>query len=274
MSRDGATGQKSEFIAKPDHADNILQQLVALIGSHTGEPHVQARFLDYLLRFIRLASKYEEDVTGTTTIGFPSVPYTERPNGERRLGSGITLADDAAVPKEIALAASRIEAWRRTESYKLFRIDAQSAMAESPIQGFDVVHQLWRLRQAKKMPDGEAELIMRTLAQNLQTYDQVTQLLAYLPPHHHGLLPLSWGLFHQAEAVRDSTVDIFNALREHSIGVQFLQSLNHFQRYAYVRQAYAKEARLLKDQNTLTIPPNSYMSRTPSNRSESSIGGG
>ena len=55
--------------------------------------------------------------------------------------------------------------------------------------------------------------------------------------------------------------------------MQFLQALNHFQRYAYVRQAHAREVRN-KDPNSLTIPQSSYMSRTPSNRSESSLGGG
>ncbi len=57
------------------------------------------------------------------------------------------------------------------------------------------------------------------------------------------------------------------------VGVQFLQALNHFQRYAYVRQAHARESRPVRDQATLPIPP-SYMPRTPSNRSESSLTGG
>lgn len=57
------------------------------------------------------------------------------------------------------------------------------------------------------------------------------------------------------------------------IGVQFLQMLNHFQRYAYVRQAHAKEQRA-KDGNSLSIPHSAFMARTPSNRSESSLGGG
>lgn len=87
------------------------------------------------------------------------------------------------------------------------------------------------------MSDGEAELIMRIIADNLQTYDQVTevriaralnlvcgltrtfQLLSLLPPHHNGLLPLSFGLFHQEEVVRDLTVDIFNVLRSYPVRV-------------------------------------------------------
>ncbi|GBE83981.1 spindle pole body interacting protein [Sparassis latifolia] len=272
--RDSTSTQRSDLAAKADHPDNqFIDDLLSLISSHYGEPLVQARFTEYLVRFIKLASRYEEDITGTTTIGYPNVTYTEKA-GERRLGSGITFPDDSTSPREIALSASRIEAWRRTESYRLYQIDVRRSMTTNPIHGFDVSYQLLRLRHAKRMPDGEAELIMRTLSENLQTYDQVTELLAHLPPHQNGLLPLSFGLFHQQEAVRDYTVNIFNELRSHSIGVQFLQALNHFQRFAYVRQAHAKEARLVRDQNTLPIPPASYMSRTPSNRSNSSIGGG
>ncbi|KAJ2989328.1 hypothetical protein NUW54_g8820 [Trametes sanguinea] len=82
-----------------------------------------------------------------------------------------------------------------------------------------------------------------------------------------------FGLFHQQEAVRELAVDLFNELRAYPIGVQFLQALNHFQRYAYVRQAHAKEQRL-RDANSLSIPQSAFMSRSPSNRSESSLGGG
>ena len=173
----------------------------------------------------------------------------------------------------------------------------------SPIQGLDVSHQLWRLRHAKRMPDGEVELIVRTLAESIQSYDQVTevrvsmsyveqpcssvpQLLSLLPPHHQGLLPLSFGLFHQQDVIRDLTVVIFNELRSYpvspaspilrvypklwvKVGVQFLQALNHFQRYAYVRQAHALEARIAAEENTLTIPA-PHMS----NRSETSLTGG
>ena len=39
------------------------------------------------------------------------------------------------------------------------------------------------------------------------------QLLSLTPPHNGGLLPLSFGLFHQQEVVRDLTVDLFTQLR-------------------------------------------------------------
>ncbi len=38
-----------------------------------------------------------------------------------------------------------------------------------------------------------------------------------LPPHLHGLQPLSFGLFHQQEVVREVVVDLFNELRAHPV---------------------------------------------------------
>ncbi|TFY76670.1 hypothetical protein EWM64_g7339, partial [Hericium alpestre] len=174
--------------------------------------------------------------------------------------------------------ASRIEGWRRTATYHNFQADFARALQQNAIQGFDVVHQLWRLRNAKSMSEAEVELIMRTMAENVQTYDQVVELLAHSPPHAGGLLPLSFGLFHQQEAVRDLTVDIFTHLRMFPVGVQFLQALNHFQRYAYVRQAHAREnrhAQMLSPPTThVPIPMGSANLGFPRGRGESVYGGG
>jgi hypothetical protein len=80
------------------------------IAYHYGESMVRARFTEYCTRFIRLASRYEEDTFGSTSIGFSSSPYSEG-----HLGSG-TILDDSV--KE--LSASRIEGWRRTTSYEYY----------------------------------------------------------------------------------------------------------------------------------------------------------
>ncbi|KAI0366822.1 spindle pole body interacting protein [Pilatotrama ljubarskyi] len=272
QTKEGGSTQKPEFAGRPDSADNVfVEDVLGAIASHYSEAHVRAKFTEYVIRFVRVAARYEEDVLGSTSIAWPTAPYTERPGEKPRLGSGGFFADEATCAKDLAVNASRIEAWRRTECYKLFQADWKHMMATNPIQGFDLPHQISRLRFAKNMPDGEAELIFRTIAENLHTYDQVTELLAWLPPHLHGLQPLSFGLFHQQESVRELTVDLFNELRAYPIGVQFLQALNHFQRYAYVRQAHAKEQRA-REANSLAIPHSAFMSRTPSNRSESSLG--
>ncbi|CAL1699526.1 unnamed protein product [Somion occarium] len=275
-SKDLGVAEKRGDVTKGNDADNLfMEDIISAISYHYGEAHVRARFTEYATRFVKLTARYEEDVLGIqTTLGYPSASYSERIGDHPRLGSGLGFSDDAAGARELAANASRIEAFRRTESCELYRADFKKMLTTNPIQGFDAAHQLWRLRHAKRMSDGEAELIMRHLAENVQSYDQVTELLSMLPPHHNGLLPLSFGLFHQQEVVRDLTVDIFNELRLHPVGVQFLQSLNHFQRYAFVRQAHARESRLMREQNMLAIPLSNFASRTPSNRSESSLGGG
>ncbi|KAH9941624.1 mesa protein [Epithele typhae] len=274
-TKDGGATQKPEFTGRPDSTDNVfIEDILSAIAAHYSEAHVRAKFAEYALRFVHVASRYEEDALGTTAIGYPTAAYAERaPNERPRLGSGPFFADDGAAGKELAANAGRIEAWRRTECYKLFQEDFTYTMSIKPIAAFDLSHQLARLRYARSISDREAEAIFRSLSENLNSYDQVTELLSWLPPHLHGLQPLSFGLFHQSEVVRELTVDLFNQLREHPIGVQYLQALNHFQRYAYVRQAHARELHG-RDSNALTIPATSYMSRTPSNRSVSSLTSG
>ncbi|KAI0261594.1 spindle pole body interacting protein [Gloeopeniophorella convolvens] len=270
--------QKSDFTARADNADNVfIEDIITAINYHFGETLVRARFVDYVTRFVRLASRYEEDVLGTTNIGFPSVSFAEGPLETPQLGSGIVFSDEAAGSREVLANASRIEGWRRTAMYRVYQEDFKLNLAGSALQGFDVNHQLWRLRNARHVQDAEVELIMRTMVDSVRTYDQVVELLSHTPPHNGGLLPLSFGLFHQQEAVRDLTVDLFTQLRMYPVGVQFLQALNHFQRYAYVRQAHAREARGPGTRDThgsgLLVPPIPF-SRTPSSRSEINLGAG
>ncbi|KDQ58432.1 hypothetical protein JAAARDRAFT_193004 [Jaapia argillacea MUCL 33604] len=268
-NKDGL-GQKSDMVAKADSPDNLfMEDIISAISYHFGEGLVRARFTEYVNRFVRLAARYEEEVIGSTKIGYPSASFSEG-----RLGSGIAFMDEASAVRDLSTNTSRIEGWRRTNSYQYYAADHAKALATDPIQGFDLGHQIWRLRHTKGIPDHEVELIMRTLVENVQVYDQVVELLSCLPPHHGGLLPVSFGLFHTQEPVRDLTVDLFNHLRVYPVGVQALQALNHFQRYAYVRLAHARECRLLREQNTLYPPTSYYSARTPSNRSESSLGGG
>ncbi|TDL18713.1 spindle pole body interacting protein [Rickenella mellea] len=267
-------GSKSDFVAKADNADNIfIEDVISAISYHFGEPLVRARFMEYVSRFVRLAARYEEEIMGSTKIAYPNSPFMDGPNGYTQLGSGMMFLDEVAGAKELAANANRIEGWRRTTMYEYYLADFQTALSAKAIQGFDLSHQLWRLRNAKTMSDAEAEAILRAIAEGVQTYEQVVELLASLPPHQGGLLPLTFGLFHQQEQVRDVTVELLTVLRAFPVGVQFLQTLNHFHRYAYVRQAHAREARLFREHNNQLYPPSSKNSRTPSNQSESSFGG-
>lgn len=268
-TRDGKDGnQKSEFAARQDSLDNMfIEDLISAITSHFGETLVRMRFTEYVVRFVRLAARYEELAVGSTKLGCASAPFLDG-----SLGSGIVFPDEAVAFKELTANASRIEGWRRTKSYQYYVQDFKRYRATAAIQGFDLSHQLLRLRLVKNLPDAEVELIVRSIADNLRTYEQIVELLAFMPPHTGGLQPLSFCLFHHQESIREATVDIFNELRQNPVGVIFLQALNHFQRYAYVRQAHARESRM-KDLSHGLAPPPHLVSRTPSNRSEVSLGG-
>ena len=74
-----------------------------------------------MARFVRLASRYEEDVLGATTIGFPSVPFNEGPGDTSLLGSGVIFLDDIVGSREVTANASRIDGWRRTPTYRMFQ---------------------------------------------------------------------------------------------------------------------------------------------------------
>ncbi|KJA19960.1 hypothetical protein HYPSUDRAFT_43867 [Hypholoma sublateritium FD-334 SS-4] len=231
-----------------DNADKMfIDDIRAAIEDHFGESLVRMRFTEYVTRFVRLASRYEEEITGTTTFGYPSAPFTEIPGRPPKLGSGMAFADESNCLKELVSNAHRIEAWRKTNSYNYLVMDYSKYQANTAIKGFDVLHQLFRLRYTKNMHDSEALTIMRSLAEGVKGYDQVVELLASLP-HGGGLLYLGFSLFHQKAAVREHTVNLFNQLRAYPVGVLFLQALNHFQRYAYVRQAHARERKAQAEQ--------------------------
>jgi len=229
------------------------------------------RFTEYVTRFVRLASRYEEEITGNTTFGYPSAPFTEAAGRPPKLGSGIAFSDEANGWKEVVLNAHRIEAWRKTNSYHYLVMDYAKYKTSSAIKGFDVMHQLFRLRYAKNMLDVEALAITKNLAEGVKTYDQVVELLASLP-HGGGLLYLGFALFHKKEAVREYTVNLFNQLRAYPVGVLFLQALNHFQRYAYVRQAYAKEMKSLEHHRQQHLMEHISNSRGHSNSIVSVVG--
>ncbi|KAJ7049952.1 docking domain of Afi1 for Arf3 in vesicle trafficking-domain-containing protein [Mycena amicta] len=245
---DLVSGLKAKDGTKSDFVD-----IKAAIEYHYGENHVRMRFTEYVLRFVRLASRYEEDTTGSTKFGYPSTIFDNRlPNP--RLGSGIVFNDDYAGRREITANAQRIEAWRKTNSYEYACADFRNAQLKDAIQGFDVAHQLFRIRNAKSLSDSEMMGIMRALSDNVRSYEQVVELLAYLMPNGGGLAHLAFSLFHQREAVRDATVDLFNQIRAYPVGVVFLQMLNHFQRYAFVRLAHAKEKALQMQRLTTEQP--------------------
>lgn len=66
--------------------------------------------------------------------------------------------------------------WASADPTFLLPKDFQKSLTTDVIQGVDIHHQLSRLRHGKNLPDAEVELMMRTFAENLQSYDQVVEV--------------------------------------------------------------------------------------------------
>jgi len=111
----------SKFILIRVRPSPLYFQIITAINFHFGETLVRARFIEYVYRFVRLASRYEEDTLGTTTIGFPGSSFNEGPGDTSQLGSGIVFLDDAAGSREVMANTSRIEGWRRTAMYLTYQ---------------------------------------------------------------------------------------------------------------------------------------------------------
>jgi hypothetical protein len=110
------------------------------------------RFTEYVTRFVRLASRYEEEITGATTFGFPSSHFSEPPGRPPKLGSGIAFNDDTTCLKELAANSHRIEAWRKTNSYKyLVMVRPRSTVWVSICSALFTLFFLWcRIMQSIK----------------------------------------------------------------------------------------------------------------------------
>lgn len=81
----------------------------------------------------------------------------------------VNIGNLSVLPPSSLLRAS-------SDSSFLLPKDFQKSLETDAIQGVDVYHQLSRLRHGKNLPDAEAELMMRTFAENLQSYDQVVEV--------------------------------------------------------------------------------------------------
>ncbi|KAF9357867.1 hypothetical protein BGX34_009193 [Mortierella sp. NVP85] len=108
-------GQSSQAGGKYDNGDNeFMADILNSIQAHYGEMVIRAKFQEYVARFVQLASLYEEQTDGQTSIG---LSRTNTPESAKYLGTGLVFTDESSRSREIAANASRIEGWRATTSY-------------------------------------------------------------------------------------------------------------------------------------------------------------
>ncbi|BGP24301.1 hypothetical protein JCM10295v2_003211 [Rhodotorula toruloides] len=243
----GPSGRAAD--GKGESPDSVfMDEISNAIQSHYGESVIRARFTDYIYRFVRLASRHEEESTSSTSIGYPCSAFTSGANGgygaQPSLGSGVVFVDEAAGQRELAINSARIDGWMKTPSYKLYQQSFRQQLRETSMPGFDLMHQVGRLRQSRLVSSSEAVLIFQTLAESVRTDEQVIALLAHFPSHFGGLLPLAFGFFHASPKVRHLTLDLFDQLGAHPTGAKLVSTLNAFHRIAYARLSAERQALL------------------------------
>ncbi|KAI9629491.1 hypothetical protein KEM48_012960 [Puccinia striiformis f. sp. tritici PST-130] len=223
-----------------DSLDNLLMEdILQAIQAHFGEPIIRARMMDYVRRFIRIGSRWEEDQYGTSGIGIrtltfrlmppvrsrsdssntttshlPPPPHLQNMNSNRAqsvinkikcLGSGAVFVDDEiAYKKEIGLYSSRIEGWRETDSYQILK--KKFEVGGETHFGFDISHQISRLRMSRKMTEIEVETIYEVLVNTIETEEQIVEVLSWLPSYLGGLLPLIFQNFKSFQQISLSKI--------------------------------------------------------------------
>lgn len=157
-------------------------------------------------------------------------------------------------------------------SHSVLSQDEASRERNQAIRGFDVSHQISRLKRARSLALGESDHIYEAIARSVRSSEQIIEvstgcfhhfganagdsallsrtshplhpsnpkLLSMLPPHAGGLLPLGFGLFHPSSSIRNAIVDFFLHLCTHPVGKKFVQSLNTFHRLAFARLCHER----------------------------------
>lgn len=223
--------------ARQDSPDNLfVEDLLGCISSRYSEAYVRARISEYVANFTRLVMRHDEQCHGGSPIvelrRFPQQPYL---NGQ--IGSGTAFGDRDNELKELSANAGRIEGFRGAPGYKLWLdVEAQRRSAETITQ-VDAWHQVSRLRgRGKPISSTEAILIFSTLSKNVQSEEQIVELLALLPFYSGGLLPIASGLFHTSEETRAAAAELLARIASHrDAGLKFVQNLPLYHRLALAR---------------------------------------
>ncbi|KAI8985337.1 docking domain of Afi1 for Arf3 in vesicle trafficking-domain-containing protein [Pilobolus umbonatus] len=218
---------------KKDNDHEFMQDVLSAIQAHYGETSIRARFQDYVFRFVRLASVYEEQIYHHTKIGYNTADFP--------LGCGPVFQDELTKQRELNANANRIEGWRQTISYQYYQQELAYWAEHSCIKHLDIYRQISKFKKLRQIPDTELAAIYQSFLDNIVTHRQMIEFLSYLPQNQGGLMPLGLGLFHSNPLIRQKTVELFRRLERSPIGVKFVQNLSRFQRIAYERHISLSE---------------------------------
>ncbi|KAI7871134.1 docking domain of Afi1 for Arf3 in vesicle trafficking-domain-containing protein [Spinellus fusiger] len=148
--------------------------VLAAIHAHYGESSIRAKFQEYVLRFVRLAGLYEEEVYHQTKIGGSQGPESSDPTGF--LGYGPIFLDENTKQREFTAYANRIQGWRQTISYKYYQKDFTWWASNSSLKKIDVQRQIFKLKQMRSLSDAHVLAIYEAFLGTLSTDEQVIEV--------------------------------------------------------------------------------------------------
>ncbi|OAQ27613.1 spindle pole body interacting protein [Linnemannia elongata AG-77] len=167
------TGTAAQSSSKHDNGDNeFMTDILNAIQAHYGEMVIRARFQEYVTRFVQLASQYEDQTYGQTTIGINRI---NTPESSKYMGTGLVFSDESSRLKEIAANASRIEGWRATTSYKYLQEDHKEWLATRSIRCMDVKRVISLLRLSRSLSSQDVSTLYRGFLQNIVTDEQIIE---------------------------------------------------------------------------------------------------
>ncbi|CAK7219238.1 hypothetical protein SEUCBS140593_003823 [Sporothrix eucalyptigena] len=244
----------------------FMADILKSVAARLGERVIRAKWRDWVVKFTRIASAFEESVYGASVLNMsggggggsgndfetisPTTTNTTTPTTmspptavSAANGHGYVWADDNAKQRELAGNATRVEGWRNSRSYLSFIKDVAQLYTVRPLKGLDLHHMHDRLRTQRLTPAQSRDIFL-TFARTVHSYDEICLLLSVAPEAHGGLFYVALGLFHKDRDVRTKTTELLERLAEHEAGQHWWRGLSRFEMLAFARIRREAEAEM------------------------------
>ncbi|CAK7215605.1 hypothetical protein SBRCBS47491_002537 [Sporothrix bragantina] len=239
----------------------FMADILKSVAARLGERVIRAKWRDWVVKFTRIASAFEESVYGASVLNMggggndfdspisptttATTPTTMSPPTavSAANGHGYVWADDNAKQRELAGNASRVEGWRNSRSYLSFIKDVAQLYTIRPLKGLDLHHMHDRLRTQRLTPAQSRDIFMM-FARTVHSYDEICLLLSVAPEAHGGLFYVALGLFHKDRDVRTKTTELLERLADHEAGQHWWRGLSRFEKLAFARIRREVEAEM------------------------------
>lgn len=223
----GANNTNHGSIVHPqDH--QFVEDLKRMVNNHYGETSVRSVCRQYISRFVRIATNYEEMKYGLTNLW----PSSNDPTYNVIPGYGYVWSNEQQKAHDLQLYSVVVEGWRASRNYKFFIEDEREMWPKPPKYVVDFEHILDRLR-LQQLGYEESGNLLEILCTHCTDYEDINRLL--LIPTLKNLFYVALGLFHRDQTIRSMTVLLLQRIENHEAGKIFFQHLSEFQKLAYQR---------------------------------------